>query len=161
MNVETLVKCVLLLGAIIVLGLMVNRYNLRNDLLEENFYEDSDSDEVIGADENDNEQPEDVKDEPSQKQPVQCYPRDTLSAAQLLPNDAANSAYAQVNPSGQGDADSANYLTAGSIIGINTVGTSNRNANLQVRSEPPNSQLKVSPWNQTTIDPDLSRRPLE
>jgi hypothetical protein len=36
-----------------------------------------------------------------------------------------------------------------------------RNPNLQLRSEPPNPQLKVSPWNQTTIESDLNRRPLE
>ena len=36
-----------------------------------------------------------------------------------------------------------------------------RNANLQLRSEPPNPQLKVSPWSQSTIEPDVNRRPLE
>jgi hypothetical protein len=54
-----------------------------------------------------------------------------------------------------------NLMKAGSIIGINTVGSSLRNANLQVRSEPPNPQLNVGPWNNTTIAPDLMRVPLE
>ena len=36
-----------------------------------------------------------------------------------------------------------------------------RNANLQLRSEPPNPQVKVSPWLQTTIETDTNRRPLE
>ena len=46
-------------------------------------------------------------------------------------------------------------------MGIDTVGTSLRNANLQIRSEPANPQVKVSPWQQTTIEPDTNRRPLE
>ena len=102
-----------------------------------------------------------VTEKPSEKQPVQCYPRDTLSAADLLPRDAASSPFAQVNPAGQGNSDGQNFLTAGSLIGIDTVGQSLRNANQQLRSEPPNPQVKVSPWMQTTINPDLSRRALE
>ena len=36
-----------------------------------------------------------------------------------------------------------------------------RNANMQLRSEPPNPQVKVSPWLQTTIEPDVNRKPME
>ena len=42
-----------------------------------------------------------------------------------------------------------------------TVGQTLRNANYNVRSEFPNPQLKVSPWLQSTIDPDVGRKPLE
>lgn len=166
MKVETLVKCALLLGAVVVLGLMVNRYNLRNKLLEESFEEDDvvNMDNVTGANESVevNETPAEVTETPSEEQqPVQCYPRDTLSAADLLPRDAASSPFAQVNPAGQGNSDGQNFLTAGSLIGIDTVGQSLRNANVQLRSEPPNPQVKVSPWMQTTIGPDMARRPLE
>ena len=109
-----------------------------------------------------NETPAEVTETPSEEQqPVQCYPRDTLSAADLLPRDAASSPFAQVNPAGQGNSDGQNFLTAGSLIGIDTVGQSLRNANVQLRSEPPNPQVKVSPWMQTTIGPDMARRPLE
>ncbi len=79
----------------------------------------------------------------------------------LLPKDAANTKWAQVNPAGQGDVKDQNLLTAGHHIGINTVGQSNRNPNYQIRSEPPNPRIQVSPWMQSTMDPDLSRRPLE
>jgi hypothetical protein len=47
------------------------------------------------------------------------------------------------------------------IAGTNTVSGSNRNQNLQIRSEPPNPILGVGPWNLSTIYPDLTRRPLE
>ena len=92
--------------------------------------------------------------------PSECYPKDVLSSADLLPRDA-NSLWAQVNPSGQGSLADQNFLTAGFHIGINTVGQTLRNANRQLRSEPPNPQVKVSPWMQTTIEPDINRLPLE
>ena len=92
--------------------------------------------------------------------PSECYPKDVLSSVDLLPSDA-NSLWAQVNPSGQGSLADQNFLTSGFHIGINTVGQTLRNANRQLRSEPLNPQVKVSPWMQTTIDPDINRRPLE
>lgn len=96
-----------------------------------------------------------------EKLPNDCFPKDKLTANDLLPKDAANSKWAQVNPAGQGDLKDKNFLNAGFHVGINTVGTSLRNANRSIRSEPPNPQVKVSPWNQTTIEADLNRRPLE
>jgi hypothetical protein len=92
--------------------------------------------------------------------PSECYPKDVLTSADLLPRDA-NSLHAQVVPSGQGALTDQNFLTAGYHIGINTVGQTLRNANRQLRSEPPNPQQVVSPWLQTTIEPDINRRPLE
>jgi Ca2+/Na+ antiporter len=93
-------------------------------------------------------------------QPADCYPRDRLTADDLLPQDA-NSKWAQVNPAGQGDIKDQNFLTAGYHQGINTVGSTLRNPNLQLRSDPVNPQLNVSPWNQTTVEPDLNRRALD
>ena len=62
---------------------------------------------------------------------------------------------------GAGPFKGINLMKAGSIIGINTVGSTLKNANLQERSEPPNPQMHVSPWNNSTIEPDLLRTPLE
>lgn len=90
-----------------------------------------------------------------------CYPRDRLSAEDLLPTDAANSKWAKMNPMGQGDVKDQNFLTAGYHIGVNTQGQSLRNANYQLRSEPVNPQEPVSPWNIATIEPDVNRKPLE
>jgi len=92
--------------------------------------------------------------------PSECYPKDVLNSADLLPRDA-NSQHAQVVPSGQGALADQNFLTAGYHVGVNTVGQSLRNSNRQLRSDPPNPQVAVSPWNQTTIEPDINRRPLE
>lgn len=93
-------------------------------------------------------------------QPNDCSPRDRLTAADLLPKDAANSKWAQVNPAGQGDLKDQNFLTSGFHLGINTIGSSLRNANLQLRSEPVNPQGKW-PIMQSTIEPDVNRRSLE
>ena len=60
-----------------------------------------------------------------------------------------------------GDVRDQNYLTAGYHVGINTVGQSLRNANLQLRSEIPNPQNAVGPWMISTIEPDLRQNVLE
>jgi len=89
-----------------------------------------------------------------------CSQAPPQDPAALLPKDE-NSQWAQLNPRGQGSLENVNLLRAGHHIGIDTVGNTLRNANLQVRSEPPNPQLNVGPWNNTTIAPDLMRQPLE
>jgi len=90
-----------------------------------------------------------------------CFPRDRLTAEDLLPKDAADSKWARINPSGSGNIGDQNYLTAGYHVGINTVGQSLRNANLQLRSEIPNPQNAVGPWMISTIEPDLRQNTLE
>lgn len=92
--------------------------------------------------------------------PAGCYPRDQLTPSELLPKDP-NSIWAQQNPMGTGSLKGKNFLSAGALIGVNTVGQSLRNANYQLRSEPPNPQVPVSVFNQTTIEPDVNRRTLE
>jgi len=89
-----------------------------------------------------------------------CFPKEMLTPEELKPQDNS-SLWAQVNPQGEGSLKGRSFLQAGHHIGINTVGQTLRNANLQLRSEPPNPQVLVSPWNQTTIEPDVNRRPLE
>lgn len=96
----------------------------------------------------------------SAEAPAGCYPRDQLTPSELLPKDM-NSIWAEQNPMGPGSLKGKNFLSAGALIGVNTVGQSLRNANLQLRSEPPNPQVAVSIFNQSTISPDISHRPLE
>jgi len=78
----------------------------------------------------------------------------------LLPSDT-NSKWASLNPSGNGALKGVNLLQAGSLIGINTQGSSMRNSNLQVRSEPPIQKKNIGPWMNSTIEEDKFRRPLE
>lgn len=91
-----------------------------------------------------------------------CFPRDRLSAEDLLPKDAANSKWSQMNPAGQGDVRDKNFLTAGWHIGVDSVGASKKIANLDIRSAPPNPRVAVSPWNISTVEwSDANRKPLE
>lgn len=83
-----------------------------------------------------------------------------LTADDLLPhNDMAH--WADIYPNGVGQLQNKNFLHSGHHVGINTVGQHLKNPNLQLRSEPPNSQILVSPWLNSSWGPDLTRRPLE
>jgi hypothetical protein len=92
--------------------------------------------------------------------PSACNKPNIQNPSDLLPKDK-NSQWAQLNPSGKGDLANINLLKAGYHIGIDTIGQTLRNANLQIRSEPPNPQVNVGPWNLSTIEPDFLRPPLE
>ena len=97
---------------------------------------------------------------PSVGLPPSCVQANATKPGDLLPKDA-NGQWGHLNPSGGGGLEHVNLLKAGYHSGIDTVGTVLRNANLQVRSEPPNPTTRVSPWMNTTIEPDLMRVPLE
>ena len=92
--------------------------------------------------------------------PPACSRQQVVDPSELLPKDQ-NSEWAKLNPMGSGDLQNVNLLKSGYHIGINTVSSSLRNANLQLRSEPANPQTNVGPWNNTTIQPDINRRPME
>lgn len=98
---------------------------------------------------------------PSMGLPTSCSKPNIQNPSDLLPKNNGNGQWAQLNPSGKGELANINLLKAGYHIGIDSVGQSLRNANQQLRSEPPNPQLYVGPWNQTTISPDFMRAPLE
>ena len=65
--------------------------------------------------------------------PSSCSQPNIQNPAELLPKDS-NSQWAQLNPSGKGELANVNLLKAGYHIGIDTIGQSLRNANLQIRS---------------------------
>lgn len=84
-----------------------------------------------------------------------------LEPQELLPKDE-NTIWDQVNPSsGKGTVAFKNFLEAGNMFGVDTQGSTLRNANQSIRSEPLIKQFEVSPWSQSTIDPDIYRKPLE
>uniref|UniRef100_A0A6C0B4F3 Minor capsid protein P11 C-terminal conserved region domain-containing protein n=1 Tax=viral metagenome TaxID=1070528 RepID=A0A6C0B4F3_9ZZZZ len=86
----------------------------------------------------------------------------TANPADLLPNDQ-NSQWSALNPNtmNKGDVLMPDLLQAGYHIGLDTIGQTLRNANLQLRSDPVIPKSQVGPWNQSTIEPDLGRVPLE
>ena len=78
----------------------------------------------------------------------------------LLPKNS-NSSWANMNPAAM-DLKQVNLLNPTQMAGINTVGSSLRNANLQLRSEPANPKTATNcPWNISTIETDKFRKQLE
>lgn len=82
--------------------------------------------------------------------------------SELLPHDQ-NSQWAALNPvaMNQGSIVMPDLLQAGYHIGLDTIGQTLRNANLQLRSDPIIPKQDVGPWQNSTIEPDLARTPLE
>ena len=80
----------------------------------------------------------------------------------LLPKDQ-NSQWSALNPTTmkQGDVLMPDLLQAGYHIGLDTIGQTLRNSNLQLRSDPIIPKANTGPWMQSTIEPDLGRVPLE
>ena len=85
--------------------------------------------------------------------------KDVMDPAELLPHDE-NSEWAKLNPVGKSELMNVSLLKAGWNHGINTVGQSMKNANLQLRADPSIPQAAIGPWNNSTIEPDINRRPL-
>ena len=85
------------------------------------------------------EEEEEMKEEYQNSTPG-CVPKDQLSPEELLPQ-SNSSEWAKVNPQGVGTLKDKNFL--------------------QLRSDPPNPQVAISPWLQSTISPDMNRKPME
>lgn len=85
--------------------------------------------------------------------------RPVNAPSDLLPSDA-NSEWAALNPSMNSGA-TPDLLQAGYHIGLDTIGQTLKNANLQLRSDPIIPKSDVGPWNQSTYEADLGRVPLE
>lgn len=172
MDKYLLVRVFLIILAAVTLFVLVSRYTKSQSVLKSERFNDSMSllpdilsTKKSGAEVKPSEPlaVEDYRavDYTGQKLPADCFPKDRLTADDLLPKDAANSRWSQLNPAGQGDVKDQNFLQAGHHVGLNTTMGSMKNANLQFRSEPANPKDLVSPWLNSTYEPDLSRRPLE
>jgi hypothetical protein len=93
------------------------------------------------------------------KKVMPAQSRQTLSSAQLLPTEK-NADWFQV-PNEKFNLLQAVDLEIPEIkIGIDTVGQSRKNATYDLRSAPPNPKFVVSPWQNSTIEPDYNTKPL-
>jgi uncharacterized protein (UPF0333 family) len=80
-----------------------------------------------------------------------------MGSADLLPKDS-NTNWAS-NTEGDGALTGVTLFKAGQMLGIQ--GNTLKNANLQLRSEPPIPKSNIGPWNQSTIESDPYRVCLE
>ena len=178
MNKKKLGQTSALLSVALTVGVaLLVAMNLKEEMVSEEFYDEHDkhiekfteheTNPTIEAFEDESVQPRNdtalmqnsVNSKPNPVKGPGCVQMDTVSPEDLLPN--ADSENIWDTPANPGDISGANFLDAGYHIGVNTVGQSLRNANRQLRSEPPNPQVKVCPWNQSTIEPDTNRHPME
>ncbi len=79
----------------------------------------------------------------------------------LLPLSKEESDWSRANPAGKGSLAMKNMLSSGVHLGVNTQGSSLKNANLQLRSEPPNPILPVSIWRNSSVTPEVFRKQFE
>ena len=97
-------------------------------------------------------------------QTSQGCPKTNLTPSELLPTQMSDqaAAFGKAHPNGEGIHKGANYLKAGWVIGANSLASQSLdNANHQLRADPPIVKTEVSPWNRSTIAPDLTRKPLD
>jgi hypothetical protein len=87
--------------------------------------------------------------------------QNVANPSDLLPADA-NSSWAKLNPNANNNqVIIPDLLEAGYHIGLDTIGQTLKNPNLQERSEPIIPKQNVSPWNNSSFEPDIARVPLE
>ena len=134
---------------------------MKNKFADASSIENAGDGAYVGSNQNDlRDSNERVSSQQSNYNAPSCTKGKINDPAELLPRDA-NSQWAKLNPSGGVDFNKVNLLKAGYNIGIDTIGSSMRNANLQTRSEPPNPTAVVSPWMNTSIEPNLLHAPIE
>lgn len=82
-----------------------------------------------------------------------CYTRDGLNPSDLLPKPSVEaSQFLASNPPAPGSPDERNLLQAGHHIGVDTVCQTNKNPNLQLRSDPPIPRCGAQPvFNSSSI----------
>lgn len=86
--------------------------------------------------------------------------QNVVNPKDLLPVDH-NETFSSLNPVNQANPMTPDLLQAGYHIGLDTIGQTMKNPNLQLRSDPYIPKAAVGPWNQSTYEPDLMRVPLE
>ena len=138
---------VFLVLALIVLVVVVYRYNnikgMVSDNMQDNNYASSSNNGNM---------------DPSTELGADDYLGKPFDPKELLPIDN-NNEWSNIMPNN--DFKNIGMLKAGQHNGLNTQISSSRNPNLQLRSEYPNPTKNVGPWNNSTIEADTMRRPLE
>ena len=87
-----------------------------------------------------------------------CMNNAAFVSSNLLPKEPSKmESFAEFSPLNMKD---TNFIDSSKFV-IGTQSQSLRNANYQLRSDPPNPQKEVCPWMQSTIAPEAARRPLE
>lgn len=100
-------------------------------------------------------------------QPANTQPADVSTMAPMTtsvdllpkPNSSANTEFGEFAPTKALEAQ--NFVDATKMIGVDTVGSSLRNASYDLRRSPTIPRSNVGPWSQSTVDADLYRKSLD
>lgn len=76
---------------------------------------------------------------------------------ELLPSKGMGSDWSAANPSGLGQLSGQNFLSAGVHMGVNSISGSKKNASHDLRQSIPNPKIAVSPWLNSSIEPEMRR----
>ena len=87
-----------------------------------------------------------------------CEPEDLFDVDKYLPQEV-NDDWFDVMPEPI-SVKNRHLINITKPIGINTIGTSLKNANYDLRAAPANPKMTVSPWLQSSIEPDVNLKPL-
>jgi hypothetical protein len=88
-------------------------------------------------------------------------PAGDIQPNDLLPSGGLGAAWSATNPVSLGDLKGQNFLSAGALIGVNTIGQSKKNSSLDLRTELANPRVNVGPWMEPVKEgPDVYRRGL-
>jgi hypothetical protein len=88
-------------------------------------------------------------------------PSPLAASVDLLPKSPADQKAASWAEYAPKSLEGQNFLDASKYIGVDTQGSSLRNANYQLRADPPIPRKDVGPWANSTIDGDVLRKPLD
>lgn len=154
---------IIIVVALAILLYALFSYSNAKDLVMD-LMEDGSADAKAPADEKKVDAP--ASDAPVSALPASGYAVQPIAnPSELLPSLPAdqNSQWAALNPvaANPGAIAMPDLLQPGYHIGLDTIGQTLRNANLQLRSDPIIPKADVGPWMNSTIEPDLARVPLE
>ena len=142
-------KWVLIL-AFVLLGMLMLDYSKKYNTLDNMENEKTET----PVEEEDNASPEVETSTPQAPASSGSNPSDLLPAS-----NSGDNGWDVLNSVGITAGSNPDLLEAGHHMGIDTVGQSLRNANLQVRSDPQIPVSDTGPWNQTTIEPTNTQVP--
>jgi len=94
--------------------------------------------------------------------PMGCQPPQSISTDLLpKPDGSADDDFAQYAPDPAALV-AQNFVDATKFVGVDTIGSTLKNANYGLRADIPIPRNQdTGPWLQSSIDPDLYRKPLE
>lgn len=87
-----------------------------------------------------------------------CDPEDLFDVDKMLPQQVTNDWF-DVVPEPI-SLKSRNLINISKPVGVNTIGGSNKIANYDLRAQPVNPKFVVSPWLGSSVEPQLSTKPL-